>query len=106
MEPEKTIPFGIQPPEQVVLPEFEQFRPHVSLPPELKQEDTAMKAAIVPIAISLAKQIIQMVSPELREMITSFVLQLELKAQETPNPIDNLLVGVLKTALDVKENAR
>ncbi len=41
------------------------------------------------------------VSPQIREKIVNFVKELEEKAKATPNPVDNILVAILKLALGI-----
>jgi len=41
------------------------------------------------------------VSPQIREAIVNFVKELDKKAQATPNPIDDILVAVIKLALGI-----
>lgn len=42
-------------------------------------------------------------SPEIRENVKEWVLDLEQKAKATPNPMDDILVGLLKTLLNIKD---
>ncbi|GAH91788.1 unnamed protein product [marine sediment metagenome] len=42
-------------------------------------------------------------SPEIRESITELVNGLAEKAKATPNPIDDVLVGLLKVILNIKD---
>ena len=105
MEPKKAIYSGIDTLAPARRPEkLEQFRPHVSLPAHMQKED-AMKGISIQVIVSLIGQILQMVSPEIRSLLKGFVLELEERASQTPNPWDNMLVGALKAILDVKENA-
>jgi len=41
-------------------------------------------------------------TPELREGLKQFVLNLEKQAKATPNPWDDIFVGILKTVLLIK----
>lgn len=41
------------------------------------------------------------VSPQIREGIVNFVKDLEKKAVATPNPVDNILVAILKLGLGI-----
>ncbi len=43
-------------------------------------------------------------SPELRKIIKEWVLELEKRAKETPNPFDDVLVGLIKIVLNVKND--
>lgn len=49
--------------------------------------------------IELLKRLLEAATPELRELILEAIRNLEEKAKETPNPIDDLLVWVLKKLL-------
>jgi len=40
-------------------------------------------------------------TPEIRESIVSWVNELEQRAKETPNPMDDILVGLLKILLHI-----
>ena len=46
--------------------------------------------------VSVLGAILSVVSPKIREAITNFILDLEKKAKETPNPADDMLVDFLK----------
>lgn len=48
------------------------------------------------------KAIIENVSPQIREKITAFVVDLEKKAKETPNVFDDMLVDLLKRILAIE----
>lgn len=48
--------------------------------------------------------ILELISPELREALNGFVLDLQAKAKETSTYWDDFLVGLLKAALGVKGN--
>lgn len=41
------------------------------------------------------------ISPQIRESIVNFVKELEKKAEATPNPVDNILVAIIKLALGI-----
>lgn len=41
------------------------------------------------------------VSPQIRESIVAFVKELEKKAATTPNPVDDILVAILKLGLGI-----
>lgn len=51
--------------------------------------------------VTIAKLIIKQVSPKLREEIEKIVNSLEVKAGETKNPYDDILVQLVKTLLDM-----
>jgi len=42
-------------------------------------------------------------SPDLRKMIKEWVTELEIKAKDTPNPFDDVLVGLIKVVLNIKD---
>lgn len=42
-------------------------------------------------------------SPELRTGITGYVKRLEADAKKTPNPWDDIFVGLLKSILNIKD---
>lgn len=52
--------------------------------------------------IKLVEQIVNSISPELRKAVIGFVEQLEKQAKATPNPWDDVFVGVLKLVLAIK----
>lgn len=41
-------------------------------------------------------------SPAIRESIKAWVLELEVQAKETPNPMDDILVGLIKIVLNIQ----
>ena len=47
--------------------------------------------------LALLKKIIDTISPQLREFIKETLIKMEAKAKETDNPLDDILVLVLKT---------
>lgn len=49
----------------------------------------------------LVQQILSVISPEIRTAVVEFVAQLEIQAKATPNRWDDILVGLLKTALNI-----
>ncbi len=51
---------------------------------------------LVSILVAVLGAILSVVSPKIREAITNFILDLEKKAKETPNPADDMLVDFLK----------
>lgn len=42
-------------------------------------------------------------SPEIRESVTSLIKALDERAKATPNPIDDVFVGLLKVILNIKD---
>lgn len=53
--------------------------------------------------LRLISLIVGSASPELRAMIKEWVLELEKRAKATPNPFDDVLVGLIKVVLNIKE---
>jgi len=53
--------------------------------------------------LRLITLIVGAASPELRTMIKEWVLELDKRAKETPNPFDDVLVGLIKIVLDIKD---
>ena len=51
--------------------------------------------------LRLITLIVGSASPELRKLIKEWVTELELRAKETPNPFDDVLVGLIKIVLNV-----
>lgn len=51
--------------------------------------------------LRLISLIVGSASPELRKLIKEWVLELEKRAKETPNPFDDVLVGLIKIVLNV-----
>ncbi len=47
--------------------------------------------------------ILTAISPELRKMIVEFVIKLSAAAKETPNPVDDVAVDILKILLAIKD---
>lgn len=52
--------------------------------------------------VTLLKQIITQLSPQIRGSIEKFVKDLEAEVKKTPNPWDDILVGLLKLVLLIK----
>ncbi|MBA7586412.1 hypothetical protein ES708_28410 [subsurface metagenome] len=48
------------------------------------------------IILKLLKNILTGMSPEIRKLILEFLRDLEAKAEETPNPIDDIVVLLLR----------
>ena len=42
------------------------------------------------------------ISPELRKAVVDWVTDMELEAKKTPNPWDDIFVGVIKSVLNIK----
>lgn len=51
---------------------------------------------------ALIRQMLSVISPELRKVVTELVNKLEADAKKTPNPWDDIFVGLLKYILDMK----
>lgn len=49
--------------------------------------------------IRVFRLMVGVISPELRTGIAEWLNQLEAKAKKTPNPWDNVFVGILKSVL-------
>jgi len=49
--------------------------------------------------LQLVTMMLSVITPQLREGLNEFVLNLERQAAETPNPWDDIFVGLLKTLL-------
>lgn len=56
-------------------------------------------------AAALIPELIELISPQLRTVLVEAVGQLEKLAKETSNPVDDFLVGLLKSLLKIEENA-
>ena len=52
--------------------------------------------------LRLITLVVTSASPELREMINKWVADLEEKAKATPNPFDDVLVGLIKVVLNIR----
>jgi len=52
--------------------------------------------------VKLLQQIITQMSPAIREALVEFVNTLDTQAQKTPNPWDDVAVGLLKLVLLIK----
>ena len=50
---------------------------------------------------TILQKIMELISPEIREMVVKFVLELEEKAKLTPNLWDDILVFALKKVLAI-----
>lgn len=51
--------------------------------------------------VKLIQGIVNAATPEIRELLTNFIRDLDAHAAETPNPWDNLLVAILKTICNI-----
>jgi len=51
---------------------------------------------------ALLAQVVKQISPEIRKGMTEFVLKLEEQATATPNPWDDIFVGIVKFVLVIK----
>ena len=54
------------------------------------------------IVAKILDEVFKRISPELREHIKKFVIELEARAKATTNPWDDLAVVVLKAALNIE----
>ena len=52
--------------------------------------------------LEMIRYVVGGASPAIRESIKAWVLELEVRAKETPNPMDDILVGLIKIVLDIK----
>jgi len=50
----------------------------------------------------LLQQIVTQISPQIRTALVEFVGKLDEQAQKTPNPWDDVIVGLLKLVLLIK----
>ena len=53
--------------------------------------------------LDLLGMVLSVMTPELRTGIEAFVRRLESDAKKTPNPWDDIFVGVLKSILGMKD---
>ena len=49
--------------------------------------------------LQLVTMMLGVITPQLRKGLNDFILNLEKQAKETPNPWDDIFVGLLKTLL-------
>lgn len=54
--------------------------------------------------LQLVTMMLSVITPQLREGLDSFVANLEAQAKETPNPWDDIFVGLLKSLLGSKQD--
>ncbi len=52
--------------------------------------------------VTLLEQVVNHVSPEIRKGMVEFVLKMEEQAKATPNPWDDIFVGIVKFVLVIK----
>lgn len=53
--------------------------------------------------LRLVTMVFSVMTPELRHSLSVFVKKLETDAKKTPNPWDDIFVGLLKTILGIKD---
>ncbi|MBA7618693.1 hypothetical protein ES703_26024 [subsurface metagenome] len=53
--------------------------------------------------LRIITMVLSVMTPELRENMTSFVKNMEAAAKKTPNPWDDIFVGLLKSLLGIKD---
>ena len=63
---------------------------------------TKIPAWMFKLAIRYLPAIIAKISPQIRLEVVDFVKQLEIKANQTENEVDDFLVDLLKIALDIE----
>ncbi|MBA7573062.1 hypothetical protein ES708_14851 [subsurface metagenome] len=51
---------------------------------------------MIAIILEILSKLIKGISPKIREEILNFLKDLEAKAQETPNPVDDIIVLLLR----------
>ena len=61
-----------------------------------------MKAIPISLILMIVRQLLKVISPELKKGLNAIIKILEEDADKTPNPWDNILVGLLKALLDVE----
>ena len=59
-----------------------------------------MPSWLITVFVRILSDIAQRISPEMRKVLAGFVSRLEEAAKKTPNPVDDILVDVLKSLLD------
>ena len=62
---------------------------------------------ILRLVLPVIPQIMKLITPVLRETLEEFLQDLYLKAKATPNPVDDILVGILAglVGVEVRERA-
>lgn len=85
--------------------DFDRYRDYFneSLSTPKPTEDTDMKGFSLQIIVSLVRQVADQISPQLRQMLKEFILELEKKARKTDNPWDDFAVDVAKVLLGIDE---
>lgn len=53
--------------------------------------------------LRIITMVLGVMTPELRESLIAFVRSMEANAKETPNPWDDIFVGLLKSLLGIKD---
>lgn len=53
--------------------------------------------------LMLVGQMLTVITPQLRQGLTEFVNTLEKQAKATPNPWDDIFVGIVKSVLQIKD---
>lgn len=53
--------------------------------------------------LRIITMVLGVMTPELRESLTAFVQAMEANAKKTPNPWDDIFVGLLKSLLGIKD---
>jgi len=53
--------------------------------------------------LMLVGQMLSVITPQLRQGLTAFVITLEKQAKATPNPWDDIFVGIVKSVLQIKD---
>ncbi|GAI90330.1 unnamed protein product [marine sediment metagenome] len=51
---------------------------------------------MISIILELLEKLLKGISPKIREAILDFLKELEVKAKETPNPVDDIIVLLLR----------
>ena len=67
----------------------------------IERGERAMKEAFVKFVLSILPTIMDLVTPEIREMIEEFMLRWWEKAKATPNPIDDVIVKFIALLIKV-----
>jgi hypothetical protein len=53
--------------------------------------------------LALIGQVFSVMTPDLRNALVAFIKTMEVNAKKTPNPWDDIFVGVLKSLLNIKD---
>lgn len=51
----------------------------------------------------LLQQMLSVITPQLRQGLIEFINNLEKQAKATPNPWDDIFVGIVKSVLQIKD---